>query len=230
MVAASREFQVMVKPVGALCNLDCSYCYYLEKKDLYPKGESFRMADDLLVRYIVQHIEASPKDVVLFSWHGGEPTLLGIDYFRRVVELQRQHRPEGRRILNVMQTNGTLIDEEWCRFLAAARFHVGLSIDGPKELHDRARMTKAGLPTHKEVLQAFRLLKAFRVPTDVLCVVHHRNVQQPAAVYRFFKEIGVEFLQFLPLVMRQESHHDIPLLDTTAIHVDAAIDNLLSTG
>ena len=204
MVTASREFQVMVKPIGAVCNLDCGYCYYLRKKDLYPKARAFRMADDLLESYIVQHIEACPKESILFSWHGGEPTILGVEYFRRIVELQRKHRPPGREILNGMQTNGTLLDEEWCRFLAAEGFYVGISMDGPKELHDRYRITKGKQSTHKQVLQSFRLLKRHRVPCDMLCVVHHQNVRQPTAVYRFFKEIGVEYLQFLPLVARKE--------------------------
>ncbi len=203
MAAASREFQVMVKPVGALCNLDCSYCYYLEKKELYPNRESFRMPPDLLERYIVQHIEAAPKTTILFSWHGGEPTLLGVDYFRHMVELQEKHRPAGREILNGIQTNGMLIDEEWCRFLGANRFHVGLSIDGPRELHDEGRRTVRGEATHKRVMQTFRLLQNHRVSTDVLCVVHRANVGQPAALYRFFRDAGVKFLQFLPLVRRE---------------------------
>ncbi len=202
MVTAAREFQVMVKPAGAICNLDCTYCYYLEKEDLYPGGEAPRMADDLLERYIVQHIEACPKDVIFFLWHGGEPTILGLDYFRRIVELQRKYRPAGRQILNGIQTNGVLLDEEWCRFLAAESFHVGLSIDGPKELHDRYRLARGGQATHKQAMAAYRMLKRHRVPCDVLCVVHDANVREPGGVYRFFKEIGAEVLQFLPLVVR----------------------------
>ncbi len=193
----------MVKPVGAACNLDCAYCYYLEKAALYPRRQSLRMPQALLERYIAQHMAAAPAEAILFCWHGGEATLLGIDYFRRIVELQHKHRPPGRQILNNLQTNGTLIDEAWCRFLAAAGFQVGLSIDGPKELHDAYRPTKGGRASHAQVMQAYRLLRRHRVPTDVLCVVHRRNVRQPATVYRFFKEIGVEFLQFLPLVRRQ---------------------------
>ena len=196
----------MVKPVGAVCNLDCGYCYYLKKKDFYPKTESFRMADDLLEEYIVQHIEACPIELIFFSWHGGEPTILGIDYFRRIVELQQKHLPPGRKILNGIQTNGTLLDEEWCRFLARHGFQVGISIDGPKELHDRYRVTKRRKSTHKQVMQAYRLLREYRIECDVLCVVHHVNVRQPAAVYGFFKEIGVKFMQFLPLVMRQDGN------------------------
>lgn len=203
MATASREFQVLAKPVGPVCNLDCRYCYYLRKRDLYPKAESFRMADDLLERYIVQHIAACPKELIFFSWHGGEPTVLGLDYFRRIVELQRKHRPERRRILNGIQTNGTLLDEEWCRFLAAEGFYVGLSLDGPKELHDGYRVSKGEKPTYKQVIQSFRLLQRHRIPCDILCVVHDRNVRHPTAVYRFFKEIGADYMQFLPLVARQ---------------------------
>lgn len=202
MAAASREFQVLVKPIGAVCNLDCRYCYYLGKRDLYPKTWSFRMDDALLERYIVQHIEACPRDLIFFSWHGGEPTVLGLDYFRRIVELQRRHRPPGRRILNGIQTNGTLLDEEWCRFLAAEGFYVGLSLDGPRELHDRYRTTKGGRATHKQVMQALRLLQRYRIPCDILCVVNEQNVRHPTSVYRFFRELGVDYLQFLPLVAR----------------------------
>ena len=119
MVEASRQFQVFAKPIGSICNLDCEYCYYLKKEKLYPKGESFRMPDDILEQYIVQHIDAYPDPVINFSWHGGEPTVLGLDYFRKIVALQRKHTPPDRRIANGIQTNGTLIDEEWCRFFAA---------------------------------------------------------------------------------------------------------------
>ena len=202
MISATREFQVMVKPIGAVCNLDCRYCYYLQKKELYPDAGPLRMADDLLERYIVQHIEASPTEAILFSWHGGEPTVLGLDYFLRIVELQRKHRPPGRSILNGIQTNGTLLDEAWCRFLEEEQFFVGLSMDGPRELHDRYRVDKQQRATHKSVLQAFQLLQRHRIHCDVLCVVHHQNARQPAAVYRYFKDIGVKFLQFLPLVAR----------------------------
>ncbi|MBI4460077.1 MAG: anaerobic sulfatase maturase, partial [Acidobacteria bacterium] len=202
MPTASREFQILVKPTGPVCNLDCSYCYYLEKLQLYPQAESFRMPDDLLESYIRQHIEACPKELVYFSWHGGEPTALGLGYFRRIVELQRRHKPPGRRIVNGIQTNGILLDEEWCRFLAAEQFDVGLSLDGPRELHDPYRYSKGKRPTHKQVVHAFRLLQRHRVSCNVLCVVHDRNVRHPLSVYRFFKDLGAGLLQFLPLVRR----------------------------
>ena len=167
----------MVKPIGAICNLDCGYCYYLEKEELYPESKSYRMADELLELYIQQHIEACPEENILFSWHGGEPTLLGIDYFQKILEIQKKHRPFGRKILNGIQTNGTLIDEDWCRFLAAERFHVGLSIDGPSDVHNHYRVTKKAEATHKQVMHAYRLFKKFRIHCDLLCVINERNVR-----------------------------------------------------
>jgi uncharacterized protein len=203
VTTALREFQVMAKPIGAICNLDCHYCYYLKKEFLYPEDSAFRMSDEVLERYIVQQIEAAPGPAVNFSWHGGEPTALGLDYFKNIVALQKKHKPDGKKLTNGIQTNGTLLDEEWCHFFAAERFSVGLSIDGPRELHDAYRVDKGQKPTHKQVLRAFRMLNEHRVHCDVLCVLHDRNVRHPTQVYRFFKDIGVEFLQFLPLVERE---------------------------
>ncbi|HXG52631.1 MAG TPA: anaerobic sulfatase maturase [candidate division Zixibacteria bacterium] len=200
METAAREFQIMVKTVGAICNLDCDYCYYLKKEDLYPKGTSFRLSDETLERYIAQHIRATPKEIVSFSWHGGEPTLLGVDFFRKAVALQKKYLSPGKQLVNGIQTNGTLIDEEWCRFLAAENFYVGLSLDGPRDLHDRYRLTKGRKPTHRAVVQAFQLLRQHEIHVDLLCVVHEANVRHPIAVYRFLKEIGGQYLQFLPLV------------------------------
>ena len=207
MTRASREFQVFAKPVGAICNLDCHYCYYLKKEHLYPEGESFRMSDDLLEEYIVQHIEASPDPAINFAWHGGEPTVLGLDFFRKAVELQRKHKPAGSRIANGIQTNGILIDERWCSFLSAEGFGVGLSLDGPQEMHDRYRLTKGQKPSHTQTMRAFRLLRRHRIPCDILCVLNDYNVQYPTQIYRFFKEIGVEYMSFLPIV---ESMPDAP--------------------
>ena len=203
MAPVSRDFQVFTKPTGSLCNLDCRYCYYLKKEELYEKGESLRMPDDLLEEYIIQHIEASPKQAISFSWHGGEPTVLGLPYFRKIVALQLKHRPFGRRIINGIQTNGTLLDEEWCRFLKAEGFAAGISLDGPQELHDCYRITKGGEPSHEQAMRGYRLLQKHQVLCDILCVVHAENVRHPAKVYRFFKQIGAQYLGFLPLVERQ---------------------------
>jgi uncharacterized protein len=158
------------------------------------------MSDDLLEQYIIQHIEASDAPVITFSWHGGEPTLLGLDFFRKVVSLQRKHQPLRSRIFNGMQTNGILLDDDWCRFLAVEKFGVGLSLDGPAELHDCYRMTLGGEPTHKHVMRAFEHLRRHGVSCDILCAVHDRNVRHPIRVYRFFKEIGGQYLGFLPIV------------------------------
>ena len=204
MTTASREFQVFAKPTGSLCNLDCRYCYYSGKGELYPEDRSPRMTDQLLEHYIVQHIQACPTPTILFAWHGGEPTILGVDYFRRITALQQKHRPDGRRIMNGIQTNGTLLDEEWCRFLKQQGFFVGLSLDGPKEFHDCYRLTKGHEPTHDRVMQSWRLLRRHRIPCDTLCVVHDQNVCRPLDVYRFFREIGADYLQFLPLVERAD--------------------------
>ena len=203
MVKASREFQVFVKPAGSMCNLGCHYCYYLKKEQLYPKGESFRMPDDILEDYIIQHIDASPGSVISFSWHGGEPTILGLDYFRKIVALQRKHQPPHRRIVNGVQTNGTLLDEEWCRFLAAEGFAVGVSLDGPPEMHDRYRVTRDHLPTHQIAMRGYQLLRQHRVPCNILCVVHAQNVHHPTEVYRFFKQLEAHYIEFLPLVEPQ---------------------------
>ena len=200
MVKASREFQVFAKPIGSICNLDCHYCYYLDKKDLYPKAESFRMPDDILEEYIVQHIDAASEKVIRFSWHGGEPTVLGLDYFRKIVNLQRKHKPSKQRIANGMQTNGILLDDDWCRFFAEEGFAVGLSLDGPQEMHDRYRLTKDNKPTYEQTMQGYELLQKHRVYTDILCVVNAQNVLHPTEVYRFFKQINAPYVTFLPMV------------------------------
>jgi uncharacterized protein len=200
MAVASREFQVFVKPTGSLCNLNCQYCYYLNKKHLYPNVKTFQMPKEILEDYIVQHIEASLEEVIKFSWHGGEPTILGLNYFRKIVEFQRMHQPPNKRIVNGVQTNGTLLDEDWCRFFAKEDFAVGLSLDGPREFHDLYRVTKNQKPTYHQTMRGYNLLQKHRVNTDILCVVNAHNVQFPLKVYRFFKQINARYITFLPLV------------------------------
>jgi uncharacterized protein len=207
MAVASRGFQIFVKPAGAACNLACRYCYYLGKGQPGAEGRTPRMPEDLLESYIAQHIAASPDELIRFSWHGGEPTVLGVDYFRRIVEIQRTHRPAGRTIANGMQTNGTLLDEEWGRFLAAEGFAVGLSLDGPRELHDKYRLTRDGRSTFDETMRGYELLRRQGVPTDILCVVSASNVGHPGKAYGFFREIGASYVTFLPLVERRP---DVP--------------------
>jgi len=200
MVKASRDFQVFAKPAGPVCNLACGYCYYLQKERLWPEHTRFRMSDDILAEYIVQHIEACREPVIRFSWHGGEPTVLGLDYFRRIVALQRKHQPANQTVANGMQTNGTLLDDQWCRFLAEEKFAVGLSLDGPQQMHDMHRVTRDGKPTYEQTMRGYKLLRKYGVACDILCVVNAVNVQHPTGVYRFFKAIGAPYVSFLPLV------------------------------
>ena len=199
------DFQIFVKPVGAVCNLGCTYCYYLSKKDLYESSGSLRMSDDILEKYIKQHIEASSDDTIFFSWHGGEPLLAGIDFYRKVVSMQKKNLPSGRKVLNGIQTNGTLLDEEWCHFLKSENFIIGISIDGPPDLHNKYRITPAGDPTSERVLRGYELLKKFKITSEILCVVNSSNSLHPLEVYNFFRQLGTEYLSFLPLVERDPS-------------------------
>lgn len=199
----AHRFHAMVKPIGSTCNLDCAYCYYLHKKELLDQRAP-RMSDEVLEQHIRQYIEAQTGDQVVFSWQGGEPTLMGLDFFRRVVELQNRYRKPDQRIENDLQTNGTLLDEDWARFLKAHRFLVGLSCDGPARLHDRFRVTKGGQPTHAKVMAAARLLKKHGVPFNALCVVNRENAKHPLDVYRFLThELGAWRVQFIPCVEPQ---------------------------
>jgi len=196
------DFQVFVKPVGASCNLACSYCYYLNKNQLFPETGIQRMPDHLLELYINQHIRASSEQTIFFSWHGGEPTLSGLDYFRRIVEIQKKHLPENHSVLNGIQTNGTLLNDEWCQFLKKENFIVGISLDGPEKFHSSNRFRKDGKSSFDEVLRGFQLVKTYEIPYEILCVVNAQNVTSPLEVYRFFKSLNAEFLTFIPLVER----------------------------
>ncbi len=203
MRKASSDFQIFVKPAGSNCNLDCSYCYYLNKEDLYPEKKSLRMGEDILEEYIRQHIEASPSSTILFSWHGGEPTILGIDYFRKIVAIQRKYKKSYHQIINGIQTNGTLLNEEWCDFFAKEGFIVGISIDGPEEFHDIYRKTKNLKPTFKLSIRGYELLRQYGIKCNILCVVHSHNVKHPLKIYRFFKELDAHYIEFLPLVEKE---------------------------
>ena len=203
MTKASHGFQVFVKPTGSACNLGCTYCYYLGKDQLYPEKNAFKMPEHLLEKYIKQHIDASPDKVITFSWHGGEPTILGLDYYQKIVEIQRKHCPPEKTIFNGIQTNGTLLDKEWCQFLAKENFAVGISIDGPPEIHNMHRLTKDKKPTYEETIRGYNLLKKHGVYTDILCVVNAVNVKEPSRLYHFFKQLGAGYITFLPLVVYQ---------------------------
>jgi uncharacterized protein len=195
-------FHVMAKPIGPVCNLDCSYCYYLEKEKLFPKGENFRMNPGVLESYIRQYCESQPSPEITFAWQGGEPTLLGVEYFQRVVELEKKYAG-GRTVHNAMQTNGTKLDHEWCRFFRESNFLVGLSIDGPRALHDTYRVDKGQKPTFDCVMRGLDLLKKHRVEFNTLTVVNASNVKHPLKVYDFLRETGSGFIQFIPLVERR---------------------------
>ncbi len=201
----SCDFQIFVKPVGAACNLRCTYCYYLEKKDLYQGSDALRMSDEILEIYIKQHIEASSDDQVFFSWHGGEPLLAGIDFYRKAVALQKKYLPKKRSAINGIQTNGTLIDDEWCRFFRTENFIIGISIDGPEYYHNKHRLTSTREPTFKRVLKGFEMLREYKITSEILCVVNSYNSGNPVEIYNFFKELGVGYLTFLPLVERDQS-------------------------
>lgn len=196
-----RQFHAMVKPAGAWCNLDCTYCYYLHKEELLEQPRLPHMSSELLEEHIRQYIEAQDGATVVFSWQGGEPTLLGLDFFRQVVALEARYKKPNQRIENDLQTNGTLLTEAWAKFLKENNFLVGLSVDGPKRLHDRYRLAKGGQPTHDKVIAAARLLKKFGVSFNVLCVVNRESAKYPLDVYRFLsREVGARMMQLIPCV------------------------------
>ena len=199
---APRAMHVLVKPTGAVCNLDCSYCFFLSKEMLYP-GSRFRMADDLLDTYIRQLIEAHRVPEVQLAFQGGEPTLMGLPFFRRAVELAEHYRRPGMTVHYSLQTNCTMLSDEWGEFLAANRFLVGISIDGPRALHDHFRHDKGGGPTFDRVMRGLDVLKRHRVDWNVLCTLHAGNADRPLDVYRFFRdELRAEYIQFIPIIER----------------------------
>lgn len=197
----TRGFHILTKPIGPICNLDCKYCFYLEKQKLYPNERQWRMSDEVLEEYIRQYIHSQPGNEVYFAWQGGEPTLLGVEFFRQAVALQKKFAA-GKVVSNALQTNGTLLDAEWCELLAKEKFLVGLSIDGPRELHDQYRVDKGEKPTFDAVMRGLESLKKHGVEFNTLTVVNRANSQKPLEVYRFLKNIGSEFLQFIPVVER----------------------------
>jgi len=194
-------FQVMLKPAGSTCNLNCTYCYYLEKRKLFPEVKDFRMSEELLENFIRQFIEAHQVPVVTFTWQGGEPALMGLDFFRNVIKLQKKYSG-GKNIENAFQTNGTLLNDDWCKFFTDNNILVGISIDGAEHNHDRYRKTFSGGSTFKRVMKGIELLHKNKVEFNTLSVVNNYNVHYAAETYRFLKKIGSGFLQFLPVVER----------------------------
>jgi uncharacterized protein len=198
--AASEPFVVMTKPVGPLCNLECSYCYYLETRRFYESPQDFRMPVNLLETYIRQYIAASPGPIVQFSWHGGEPTLAGLEFYQLAVQMQKRYLPEGWNCWNAIQTNGILLDDEWCSFLADARFDVGLSIDGTQGLHDAYRKDHSGHGSYGRTVEAVKRLQAHGIQPDLLCTVTSAAAKEPVTVYRTLRELNTGWIQFIPIV------------------------------
>jgi uncharacterized protein len=199
---APPAFQILAKPTGAVCNLDCKYCFFLSKEMLYP-GSRFRMADELLEEYIRQYIEAQAIPQVTISWQGGEPTLMGLDFFRKSVAYAEKYKKPNMSIDYTIQTNGTLLDDEWASFFQQHNFLVGISIDGPPEMHDAYRVDKGGKGTLKSVLRGLEFLKKHKVDFNILCTVHTANADHPVEVYRFFRdELEAHYIQFIPIVER----------------------------
>ena len=203
----AKPLYVMLKPAGAHCNLACKYCYYLEKNKLYPTAQRHLMSDEMLEQFTREYIEAQTMNQVLFTWHGGEPLLRSIDFYRKALSLQQKYAG-GRHIDNVIQTNGTLLTDEWCEFFAQNHWLVGISIDGPQPYHDHYRLTAAGKPSWQKVMQGIKLLKKHGVEWNAMAVVNAYNVNHPLEFYRFFKQNGCQFLQFTPIVERQTRHED----------------------
>ncbi|MHB9056384.1 MAG: anaerobic sulfatase-maturation protein [Paludibacteraceae bacterium] len=192
---------VMAKPVGSTCNLNCGYCYYLEKEKLYQNRKKLEMSDELLEIFTKSYIEAQPVKEVLFTWHGGETTLRDISFYKKALQLQKKYG-RGRQIDNVLQTNGTILTDDWCKFFKDNNFLIGISIDGPEHCHDIYRKNKGGKGTFKQVMKGIELLQKHEVEFNTLSVINDYNVQFPLDVYRFFKEIGSRYMQFSPIVER----------------------------
>ncbi len=205
-------FHLMTKPRGAICNLDCKYCYFLSKERLYPNSD-FRMSETLLEEYTRQYIEAQQVPEVTFAWQGGEPTLMGLDFYKLAVRYQQKHKKPGMQIYNALQTNAVTLDDDWCEFFAKNDFLIGVSVDGPKHLHDAYRVDKGGAPTFDKVMHGVELLKKHGAEFNILTTVHAANADYPLEIYRFFRdEVEAQFMQFIPIVERdnetgyQEGH------------------------
>lgn len=224
--ASATGIHLMAKPSGPICNLDCHYCFYLEKESLFPQRHRFLMSEAVLRDYIVENIRNEPGPEVLFTWQGGEPMLRGLDFYRRAVALQRE-LAGGKTIRNALQTNGVLLDEAWCAFLREAGFMVGISLDGPRELHDAARVDKRGRPTFDAVMNAIALLRRHGVPFNVLVTVSDAVSRAPLAVYHFLREHGIRHVQFNPVVERLAGAQDrglgLSFAQPDGTHADAQL-------
>jgi len=205
-----QGIHVVAKPIGPVCNLNCEYCFYVEKKSLFGPGEQYRMSDKILSAFIANYISSQTTPVVEFVWQGGEPTLLGFDFFKRVIKLQKSFADQ-KTITNCLQTNGTLLTEKWCQFLKKQNFMVGISLDGPEEIHDRYRRDRKGQGTFDKVMRGLSLLQKHQVEYNVMTCVARETASRPLEVYRFLRDSGVEFIQFTPIVERLPDARDAAL-------------------
>lgn len=224
----ARPLYVMLKPVGAACNLACNYCYYLEKSNLYKHQPKRQMSEELLERFVKDYIEAQTMNEVVFTWHGGEPTLRPLSFYEKAVELQKKYAG-GRIIHNSLQTNGTLLTDEWCRFLKANNWLVGISIDGPEAFHDRYRRDSQGRSSWQKVMEGIRLLQHYGVEWNAMAVVNRYNADHPQSFYRFFKSIGCQYIQFTPIVERNVQHADGRHLASIGDTTDAPVTDFSVT-
>ena len=205
---AKSPFHVLAKPIGPICNLACEYCFYLDKTDsLFSKVEDFKISDETLENFIKSYIEQQPENnpEINFAWQGGEPTLMGVDFFKKVIKLQEKHNVKRKKIINSLQTNGTLIDDEWGIFLYENKFLVGISIDGPEEMHNKFRKNKNGEGSFKSVMSGLKILKKYNIEFNILTVVQSDNSKHPEKVYRFLKSTGAKYFQFIPIVEPQNN-------------------------
>lgn len=220
--AFSKPLYVMTKPAGSLCNLACDYCYYTEKSKLYRHTPKHIMSDELLEKFIREYINCQTTPDIYFTWHGGETMMRPLDFYKKVVQLQRKYAG-GRNIVNSIQTNGTLITEDWCRFLHDENWLVGVSIDGPQEFHDEYRKSKTGKPSFRQVMNGIKLLNKFQVEWNAMAVVNDFNADYPLDFYLFFKEIGCHYIQFTPIVERIFKHPDGRILASPDEGAEAAL-------
>ncbi|MCK5329975.1 MAG: anaerobic sulfatase maturase, partial [Candidatus Marinimicrobia bacterium] len=218
----TRPYQVMAKPAGAICNLNCRYCFYLEKEHLYQTDPvKIFMSADVLESFIRQKLETSANPTESFTWQGGEPTLLDVDYYRKILAIQQKYA-NGKKVKNAFQTNGILLNDEWCQLFAENDFLIGISIDGPEEIHDHYRIDKGGHPTFPSVLQGVELLKKHGVSFNTLTVVNDYNSDRPRQVYEFLKDIGSQFQQYIPIVERKRINSNDDRLELVLPDTDQA--------
>ena len=212
----------MAKPTGEICNLDCEYCFYLEKEKLYPSVKNWAMPDDVLEKYIKEYIQSQKVPEIIFAWQGGEPTLLGIDFFKKAVQLQKKYA-DGKKIENTFQTNGILLNDDWCSFFSENNFLIGLSIDGPRKIHDKYRVHKGGQPSFDKVMSGLEYLKKHKVEFNTLTCVQKDNAYRSLEVYEFLKEIGSKFMQFIPIVERKSLNEASELKLVQPLYKEEAI-------